>query len=463
MLALLRDGAEMYPVDLGDLERDIRMGLVSSTSELLHPPWTGARFRYLTEIEALKSAFEAPDARLNAWMRRPRRPGLAVGVAASVALAALLQTAGSAEGAGAALGALASAMPRYGAAGFEPTLLDGMWWTPILSQYVHDPDLPLLHALVNLPLLAYGGYRVERALGVGGYALVAGMSLLFGAGFVVLLGELPAVGSSLLGFGLWAAQIAIGFRWGQAIPQESRAFYGWGTWVVFAPLYALSLVGSDVTHTGHLGGVLGGFLAVALVSPESTAPSAGWRRRRGQNLGLGLLLTILPLALSLLIPLWPALLAFPERPVELPELRARITLPGRLADHPITALGGQSWLPAPHADEPFFLSLGVADGQDRAAFWSERLAGRAIACARPAVAPGWEGASWMILDPLSREPTWRVVEQSRVEGGLVWHAGYALRLGGLPDFGARERLMRRGLYTIEILEEPWPMIPLAMP
>lgn len=454
MLALLRDGAEMYPVDLGDLDRDIRMGLVGPNLELLHPPWTGARFRYLTEIPALEAAFQAPDARFSAWMHARRPPRLSVLIAGLVALAALLQTAGGGERAGPTLSALASAMPRYGAAGFEPTLLDGQWWTPLASQLVHDPELPLFHALVNLPLLAYGGYRVERALGAGGYALVAASALLAGSLFVVGLGDLPAVGSSVLGFGLWAAQIAIGFRWNHAIPREYRAFYGWGTWVVFAPLYALSLVGSDVTHTGHLGGVLGGLLAVALIEPESTARAGLERARRRFNLGVAGLLTALPSLFALLLPLWPALLAFPEERVEVPELGLVLRLPARLAAHPIEGMGGQAWRPAVDADEPVFASRGEGEQGDRAGFWSKTLAGRAIPAAPPAgvAAPGWTAESWMILDDLTGEPSWRVVEQRQTRGSSTWRVGYALRLGGPPDLGARERLMARALCEVEIRE-----------
>lgn len=455
MLALLRDGAEIHPVDLDDLEREIRMGLVSPTAELLHPPWTGARFRYLTEIPALQGAFEAPDARLNASMRARRRPVLALSVALTVALAAVLQTAGVSDGAPPALAALASLMARYGAAGFEPTLLDGQWWTPLLSQLVHDPELPLLHALVNLPLLAYGGYRVERALGPGGYALVASLALLVGSAFVVGLGELPAVGSSLLGYGLWSAQVAIGFRWGQAIPPESRAFYGWGTWVVFAPVYALSLVATEATHLGHLGGVLGGLLAVALVEPETTAPEARAAGRRRGNLGLAGVLLALPALLALLVPLWPGLLAFPERTVAAPDLHLRLRLPARLADHPIAALDGQAWVPAPDADEPVFVSL-HEQVVDRAAFWSERLAGRARPVPPPEVAEGWDGAAWVVEDPSTGEPSWRVVEQSRSRGRRTWTVGYALRLGGLPDLGARERLYALALREVTIEERPAP-------
>lgn len=454
MLALLRDGAEMYPVDLGDLERDIRQGLVSTTAELLHPPWTGARFTYLTEIPQLANAFEAPDARFNAWLRAPRPPRLSVGVAALVLLAAALQAAGSAPGAGAWLAALASAMPRFGALGFEPTLLDGMWWTPLSSQLVHDPALPLYHALLNLPLVAYGGYRVERALGPGGYAVVAALALLCGALFVVGLGSAPAVGSSILGYGLWAAQIAIGFRFGRAIPRENRGFYGWGTWVVFAPLYALSLLGAHVTHTGHLGGVIGGLLAVAVLDPESAAPSTRVARQRRRNLSLGGALLVLPMLLALLVPRWSGLLAFPTADVELPELGLRLRLPGRLADHPVTALGGQAWLPVADADEPVFASLHLGQAEDRAAFWTDHLGGRAIPAASPGVAPGWRGEGWMILDEQSQEPLWRVVEQVRTRGRYTWRVGYALRLGGPPDLGARERLYRQAFSAVELGDPP---------
>lgn len=454
MLALLRDGAEMYPVDLGDLERDIRMGLVSPTAELLHPPWTGARFTYLTEVAQLEPAFEAPDARFNAWLRAERPPLLSVGVAVLVLLAAGIQAAGSAPGAGPRLAALASAMARYGAMGFEPTLLDGMWWTPLTSQLVHDPALPLYHALLNLPLVAYGGYRVERALGPGGYAVVAGLALLFGALLVVGLGSTPAVGSSVLGFGLWAAQIAIGFRFGRAIPRENRGFYGWGTWVVFAPLYALSLLGAHVTHTGHLGGVIGGLLAVAVLDPESAAPASRVAARRRRNLALGAALLSLPMVLASILPFWSGLLAFPEPLVEVPELGLRLRLPGRLADHPVSALGGQAWLPVADADEPVFASLHLGQEEDRAAFWSEALGGRAIPAAAPTVPPEWRGESWMILDNLSQEPLWRVVEQSASRGRYTWRVGYALRLGGPPDLGARARLYERAMADVELEDPP---------
>ena len=427
MLALLRDGAEMYPVDLGDLDRDIRTGQVSPTAELLHPPWTGARFAYLTEIPQLKLAFDAPDARMNLWMRARRRPGLSIAVASQ-------------------------GMARFGGLGFEPTLLEGEWWTPLASQLVHDPHQPLFHLLVNLPLVAYGGYRVERALGPSGYAAVAAASVLTGALFVLGFTDRVVVGSSLLGFGLWAAQIAIGFRWSNGIPVEQRGFYGWGTWIIFAPLYLLSLVSSNVSHVGHMGGVLGGFLAVAVLDPESaaTAEVAPVRRRRGFAVALALLL--LPMLICVALPWSPALLSWPELLERAPEQAATLTLPLRLSNHPLDAFGGAAWAPAADSDEPVYVSLIAGAPGDRQAFWSEALAGDPTpVAARAPAEQGWTATAWLLHDRDTGAETWRVEEwiKEDAEAGWSWAAGYALRVNG-ADPEPRERYYQRALSTVAV-------------
>ena len=60
----------------------------------------------------------------------------------------------------------------------------------------------------------------------------------------------------------------------------------------------------------------------------------------------------------------------------------------------------------------------------------------------------------MILDNLSQEPLWRVVEQSASRGRYTWRVGYALRLGGPPDLGARARLYQRALADVELEDPP---------
>lgn len=443
MLALVRDGAEMYPVDLGDLDRDIRMGQVSPTAELLHPPWTGARFAYLTEIPQLRDAFDAPDARMNLWMRRKTRPTVSVIVAALAFVAAALQAGGSAPGS--RLSGVSDAMARLGGLGFEPTLLEGAWWTPLASQLVHDPRQPFFHLLVNLPLVAYGGYRVERALGPSGYAVVAAASVLTGAAFVLGFTDRVVVGSSLLGFGLWAAQIAIGFRWSHGIPVEQRGFYGWGTWLVFAPLYLLSLVGSDVSHVGHMGGVIGGFLAVAALSPVSTARAPDAPRRARVNTLLALALLALSPALCLILPRSPSLLAWPALEEVVEEQSVALTLPLRLANHPLVAFEGAAWVPGAESDEPIFVSRLDGAPVDRQAFWSLHLAGVAGPIAPAVSAPeGWTATAWLITDPDTHAATWRVEEWLRTEDERSWAAGFAVRVNG-HDPGPRMRYYREAM------------------
>lgn len=429
MLALVRDGAEMYPVDLGDLDRDIRTGQVSPTAELLHPPWTGARFAYLTEIPQLEDAFNAPDARLCRWMRNQRRPGLSLAVALLTVTAAALQTAGTAPTS--RLHALAEAMARHGGLGFEPTLLEGAWWTPLASQLVHDPRQPAFHMLVNLPLVAYGGYRVERALGRGGYAVVAAASVLTGALFVLWFTDRVVVGSSLLGFGLWAAQIAIGFRWSTGVPLEQRAFYGWGTWLVFAPLYLLSLVGSDISHVGHLGGVMGGLLAVAALSPESTVRQPEVARRRWVNLLFAALLLALAPLLCLAWPRSPALLAWPQITEPVHEQAATLSLPLRLSNHPIEAFGGSAWVPAAESDEPVFLRQYAGEPEDRLEFWKQTLGGALSSVTPSGPAPeGWTPSAWLVRDRDTGAGTWWVEEWRHCEASYCWIAGFLARVSG---------------------------------
>lgn len=454
MLALIRDGAEMYPVDLGDLDRDIRTGQVSPSAELLHPPWTGARFRYLTEIPQLADAFDAPDARMNLWMRARRRPGLSMAVAALAVAAATAQAAGAAPGS--RLVELAAAMARWGGLGFEPTLLEGEWWTPLASQLVHDPHQPLFHLLVNLPLVAYGGYRVERALGPSGYAAVAAASVLTGALFVVGFTDRVVVGSSLLGFGLWAAQIAIGFRWSGGIPAEQRGFYGWGTWIIFAPLYLLSLVGSNVSHVGHMGGVLGGFLAVAVLDPESAATASEAPRRRRRAFGLAAALLALPLALAIALPHAPAALSWPMLLERAPDQAATFNLPLRLSNHPLSAFGGAAWAPAADSDEPVFVSLIDGAPGDRRAFWASALAGDPVEVpARGPAAEGWTATGWIVRDRDTHADAWRVEEWTRrdAEAGYTWIAGYALRVNS-HDPEPRARYYEHTLRTVRVVEPP---------
>lgn len=452
MLATIRDGAEEYRVDLGDLDRDIRMGLASPTAELLHPPWTGHRFLPLRAIPALQDAFDTPDARFAAWMVSRRWPRISPVVTAVIVLAGLAQTAARSRP---ALKLLSEDAVRRGAVGFEPTLVIGQWWTPWTSQLLHDPHKPLLHLLANLPLLAYCGYRVERALGPAGYLVVAAVSVAVGAAAVITLSPQPVVGSSMLGFGLWAAQIAIGFRMGHAIPQRYRAFYGWGTWVLFAPMYLLNLLATGVSHLGHLGGALGGFLAVAALRPESCAPANQERRAQRRNLGLAAAGVAASFALCAALARSPAMAGWPWVPQEIPEVGARLEVPERMAR--VEVLEKVAFVPSPGSSEPVFLDRWECpedqDAEAIAADWARQLGApiTPVPAGEP-WGPGWVPYAFDRRTPEGHH--WGLVEQRLRQGVWVLRAGYLILLDGPTDPAPKARFYEALLRTLQAGEPP---------
>ena len=99
--------------------------------------------------------------------------------------------------------------------GLGPTLLAGRWWTPWMAQLTHAD---LLHALFNAPIIAYCGYRVEQAMAPSGALAVICAAVLGGSLLIVALDSTPVIGSSIIAYGLWGAQIVIGLRMGDAVP-----------------------------------------------------------------------------------------------------------------------------------------------------------------------------------------------------------------------------------------------------
>ncbi|MFT4977955.1 MAG: rhomboid protease GluP, partial [Myxococcota bacterium] len=351
MRAWLRDDGHEYPVDLADLDALIRQGALSADSELRHVPWTGDRFCKLRQISQLQDALDAPDARFADYLRHRQAAWLTGAVAAMVMGAAMVQSALS----GSELPWAAARVQRtfhQWAVGLEPTLLDGRWWTLWSSQLAHAD---LLHALFNVPIIAYCGYRVEQALAPGGALAVMAAALLCGGVAIVGLDNVPVYGSSIVAYGLWSAQIAIGLRMNEAVPPPLRGRYGMGNLIFFAPLYAASLFNAEVSHLGHGGGIIGGALVAFFLSAESMAPAAEQERARARVLLLTGLLTIAPLLLFAAASRLPTLAYAPYTQVYIEDAGARLRLPARMAQHPVPVGELDGWRPSENGNEPFFV------------------------------------------------------------------------------------------------------------
>lgn len=451
MTPILREDGEESRVRLADLDEDVRLGRVSHDASLQWGPWTGEAFVPISEIPQLADALAAPGARLARRLRTAPVPVAALAVSAVVLVAGLAQAALVFLARDAAWAADAAELwVSLGAVGLAPTVLDGQWWTPWASQLTHSPTTPLVHVLLNIPLVLYCGWRVDKALGPWGLLGVSAGAVAGGAGLVVAFSDVPVVGSSILAYGLWAAQIAIGFKYGEAIPEGWRGRYGWGNLKFFAPLYAANLFATDVSHLGHLGGLLGGAAVVVLVKQVTTAgPEA--RARRVTGLAAGSLgMVVVPLALALVLPFAPRVATAPWTRIEVADQGLALTGPARLAEHPVRVAGLDGWRIDPNDAHALFLELRVLrEASDLApdavgAWWRTRLDEGLVAGEAPApLGPGWRALRF-------ESDTHTIVEHRHRRGRWVVRAGYVLD----GDGGARSRLFDAALRSVEIAEPP---------
>lgn len=442
----LRYAGDEAPVDLDDLDADIRAGRVPGHAELRHAPWTGSSFLRLDSIPALADALDSPHARLATHLGTEPGPVgwlvplVVVSLAGVVQLVLLV--------AGVAFGETGRRLFRLyegGATGLDPLVFEGAWWSPVASQLVHaGPG----HLLPNLAVLGYAGWRVNRAVGDGAFAAICGASVLGGVTAVTLFQDLPVIGSSILGYGLWGAQVAVGFRFGDAIPPERRGNYGFGTLPVLVLLFVGGLQNAQASHLGHLGGLAGGVLATLLLTPDAAVPRVDQvaRRRRLLAVGLGLLL-----APSLLGPLvrtvpWIALGWPTDTLVEEPGVL--LALPGRLARHAVTVGPMEGWGTSAASDEALFVGLDrPRTADDLAALWAART-GLSVEPVEPpgVLLEGWESTSLLGRDDEGRPDTW-VELHRRTLGEVVQEVGWVVEArttwGGRVVPGRRAAAFRR--------------------
>ena len=458
MFATVRVEGEESAVDLAQLDEDLRWGRTPPEAELRHGPWTGEGFVRIDRIPQLAEALDSPNARFAAHLRAWRWPWAAISITLLVMTAAIAQQAAQWGLSPLPVEGIEVKLVRLGL-GFVPSLLEARWWTPWTSQLVHSPSFAIAHMLCNIGVIGYCGYRVERALGAAGLALVGAGAILVATPVLALLSNAPVVGSSILAFAFGSAQIAIGFRMGEAVPPGWRGYYGVGTAKLFAILYAQNLLVQGVSHLGHLSGIMGGALVVFLLPPATAAPRHRARVARRQTWALALGVGVAPMLLCLGISRLPTLLAWPAAPVELPGASATLELPKRMEDHPVSGLGLSGWRPGFDAEDIVFGGLytlhdpnGLAD-EALGEWWSQLLDGAPRTEEAPLpILPGWTSAALRFDDPDTGERRWGVVEHQLRRGRLVLRVGYVLSLADPRGEEGRVGLYRQILSSIIVAQ-----------
>ena len=225
-------------------------GKVHLEDQVFYPDWTNGVWVSVSDLASMMSKEWSLDTLVSLRLREKRPPVLSSLICLLLPLTYLLS-----------LG-LSEAEAHYFVLGWSHVLLDDHWWAPWTSQLLHGSKG---HLLSNMVLLFFLGTQVERALGIWGMLAVLQLGLLFGSVLILFLGSDPVIGSSIWLFALWGAVFMIGWRFEQCITQVNRFLYGWWSFLLFVPVYVLQLHLDALSHLGHLGGLLGGVAAVAVL------------------------------------------------------------------------------------------------------------------------------------------------------------------------------------------------------
>ena len=437
------------------LAEEVRSGQLSPFTGVQYEPWTGEEFLPIGELPAFAEVWTEPNAAFTKHLLRKRPAWLAHVVSLVIFAAGLVQVSAFFDLAPAFI----STFFERGATGFEAILLEDRLLAPWTSQLVHGgPD----HLLMNLAVLGYCGYRVERALGWRGYAAVAAAGLFAGSLAVTCFEDLPVIGSSILGYAVWGAQIAIGFRFGSSIVPRQRRYYGYGNLLAFAVLFAGSLRSDGISHWGHVGGFLGGVAVAMTLRP---------RFHGGRPLVVLAAVSLLTVAMGPLLRLAPPLAWGFDEPVVAEDAGVVLVIPSRLVpdDMPyeFTIMGEPAWKTSFASDEALYSGLAWQDerslrdgdllqGQDFLDYLEHRydIVGELVD-PPPELGPGWTVTSVTFVD-LANGRTYRIDEHHLVRGRYLTRLGTIVEVDEDGPTSRRSELFGRILASA--LEDELPSV-----
>ncbi len=126
------------------------------------------------------------------------------------------------------------------------------------------------HLLMNVSALWAVGEVLEAVYGPARLWLVFWVATAAGGFGSLLLGSPLTVGASGGAFGLLGAMLAFGWRWGGKLHPHTRRWFGPLLWPWVAGNLALGFVLPFIDTGAHVGGLLGGMAAAALMGNRIT-------------------------------------------------------------------------------------------------------------------------------------------------------------------------------------------------
>ncbi|MBN8236631.1 rhomboid family intramembrane serine protease [Halobacillus kuroshimensis] len=145
----------------------------------------------------------------------------------------------------------------YGAK-YNPAIMDGEWWRIFTSTFLH---IGFIHLFMNMLALYYLGSAVERIYGTVRFAVIYFAAGLFGGMASFMMNPSVAAGASGAIFGLFGALLFFGVQYKQLFLRTM----GYNLIVIIGINIAFGVMVPQVDNGAHIGGLIGGFTASAMV------------------------------------------------------------------------------------------------------------------------------------------------------------------------------------------------------
>lgn len=146
---------------------------------------------------------------------------------------------------------------QYGAS-FNPAIIDGEWWRIVSSMFLH---IGMLHLFMNMLALFYLGTTAERIYGSWRFLVIYFLAGIGGglASFAFTVNV--SAGASGAIFGLFGALLFFGLTYKKIFFQTM----GKGLLILIGINVVFGFVVPQIDNGAHLGGLIAGFLASAIV------------------------------------------------------------------------------------------------------------------------------------------------------------------------------------------------------
>ncbi|WP_159438112.1 rhomboid family protein [Salimicrobium flavidum] len=150
-----------------------------------------------------------------------------------------------------------STLIEYGAK-YNPGIVKGEWWRLVSSMFLH---IGVLHIAMNMLALFYLGSAVEQIYGSWRFFITYFLAGILGSGASFYFNDAVAAGASGAIFGLFGALLYFAWRY----PSLFFRTMGWNLIILVGINIAFGIMVPQVDNSGHMGGLIGGFIAAQLV------------------------------------------------------------------------------------------------------------------------------------------------------------------------------------------------------